>query len=346
MKRAIANSLKEWFEGEKRELPWRQKVTPYRVWISEVMLQQTQVSVVIPYFNKWMEIFPTIEILASSPIETVIKVWEGLGYYSRARNIHKAANHLIEHHKGVFPQTEEELLKIPGFGPYTVGAVLSFAFRQKAAAVDGNVIRVISRLFRIEGEISQSSTRKRIVGETASILPNIEPWVVMEGMIEFGALVCTKKPNCLNCPLRAHCMAFRDGVQDKLPVKKKRAQTTHLKRHVFILCDGKEVLVRKTPKGDVMADLYEFPWIEESDLEKRANHFLKELDTNPSERLKPVSHSFTRYRAELYPAVWEVKEFPKLKGYRVIPIRKLKTLPFSSGHRQIRIQLENKNTSR
>src|ERR1700722_10190653 len=176
------DSLKDWFVREKRDLPWRENPSPYAVWISEVMLQQTQASVVIPYFERWMARFPTVAVLAEASQGEVIKMWEGLGYYSRVRHLHQAAKDLMYRYAGDLPRTREGLEGIKGIGPYTRGAILSFAFHQKAAAVDGNVLRVLARYFAIEEEIEKA--KKSITELTESILPEEEPWIVMEGLIE------------------------------------------------------------------------------------------------------------------------------------------------------------------
>ena len=196
----IAEIVQHWFLQSQRSFPWREDRSPYSVWISEVMLQQTQARVVIDYYQRWMKKFPDIEHLARAPLEEVIKQWEGLGYYVRARNLHKAAQYLVEHHQGIFPSSRELLEKIPGIGPYTVGAILSFAFHQKAAAVDGNVIRVLTRLFAMQEEVQTQSSKKWLWKCAENLLPEKEPWILVEGLIELGATVCTLKPKCSQCP--------------------------------------------------------------------------------------------------------------------------------------------------
>lgn len=318
--------LKEWFFRVKRDLPWRGNPSPYEVWISEVMLQQTQVSVVIDYFIRWMKAFPTIEVLASSPIQEVIKVWEGLGYYSRARNLHKAAQMLI----GGLPSTKEELLKIPGIGAYTAGAILSFAFHQKAAAVDGNVLRVMTRYFCIEEEIDRPAVQKKVTQLVEELLPDQQPWVAMEALIELGAQVCKKKPECFSCPLKNSCQGKRRGVVEALPMKGKKTAITQLIRHVAVIKVEDHLLVRKEGFGKVMADLYEFPYWEN---ECRAEELGLELVF--SKKLKKVKHSFTRFRSELFPILWEAKEMRPIRGFEWVSLKEIAKIPFSSGHRRI-----------
>jgi A/G-specific adenine glycosylase len=318
--------LREWFVEQQRDLPWRQEKTAYRVWISEVMLQQTQVAVVVPYFYRWMEKFPTIEALAKASIDEVIKAWEGLGYYSRARNLHTASKQILEQYRGEIPSQPAELEKLAGFGPYTIGAVRSFAFQQRAAAVDGNVVRVLSRFFATDQE---ASNRKYYAALTLSVLPQEEPWVVMEALIELGALVCLRKPNCLSCPLKSECRAYSQGTTDLFPVKKTRPETIYLKRQVAVIRFEDEVLLCQGALGKVMAGLYEFPYADLNDPLPFDLPLEKIVD------LPPVKQSFTRYQATLYPSLYKIRLRKTLNGFEWKKWDELPLLPFSSGHRKI-----------
>lgn len=330
-------SLKRWFQTEKRDLPWRENPSPYRVWISEVMLQQTQASVVIPYYERWMERFPTVEHLAASKIEDVIKTWEGLGYYSRARNLHEGAKTF----KGKIPDTYEELSKIKGLGPYTIGAILSFAFHKKIAAVDGNVLRVISRYFALKEDIAKAKTASFIRNIVEQFLPEEESWIINEALIELGAVLCQKKAKCSACPLRTSCQAYIQGITDELPIKTKGPVTTPLYRTVAILKHQGSVLLKKGEKGKIMEDLYEFPYFETNveGLEKKQliDLIQKELglETEVVESLSRVKHTFTRFRVELTPALCSVSTKNYSEGYSWHDIEEIKDLPFSSGHRKI-----------
>lgn len=337
--------LKEWFLCEQRDLPWRKTRDPYAVWISEVMLQQTQVAVVISYFERWMSLFPTVQALAAAPLEQVIKCWEGLGYYSRARNLHAAAHYLVSHFQGQIPPVEEELQKIKGLGPYTIGAILSFAFHQKKAAVDGNVIRVLARLFALHDDVSKEKTVRKLRQLLQSLLPEEESWIVNEGLIELGATICQKKPKCLLCPLKKQCKAFREGVQETLPVKLKKIATTYLFRAVPILyCEG-SYLLQKGTHGKVMSDLYEFPYFELSSASITPKEMVEKTENFISTKvhfkhlLPKVSHSFTRYQVSLLPFLLEVEQKVAIEGYVWVDEKVLETLPFSSGHRRILQQL-------
>ncbi|MBS0628644.1 MAG: A/G-specific adenine glycosylase [Verrucomicrobia bacterium] len=322
--------LKHWFEENKRNFPWRQTPSPYAVWVSEVMLQQTQASVVIPYFEKWMARFPTIQTLAAAPIEEVIKLWEGLGYYSRARNLHAGAKFLVDHHQGELPSDPKLLEKVKGLGPYTIGAILSFAFHKKGVALDGNVARVISRLFCIEDPIDTPSVQKKLRAKVEDLLPDTEPWVMMEALIELGATVCTRRPTCAACPLQEECRAFHLGKAEQLPNKKQRYSTTLLEREVLLINHEQEFLVQHHQGKKVMSGLYEFPYFE-----KGQSHSFYPGKLGHLKNLKNVTHTFTRYRSQLFPSLWIAHERREIEGFQWIALEELNKLPFSSGHRQI-----------
>jgi A/G-specific adenine glycosylase len=254
--------LIRWFLQEQRDLPWRRERSPYAVWVSEMMLQQTLVAVVIPYFERWMKRFPSIKHLAEAPLDEVLKVWEGLGYYSRARYLHQGAKHIVEHHKGVFPSSPEDLKKIKGLGPYTVGAIRSFAFQHRVPAVDGNVVRVLTRFFMIKEDISKPSTMRTIWEFAEKILPEKDPWVVNEALIELGATVCKKQPQCHACPLKQGCQAYSHGIAVDLPYKSAKIKYESLFRAVPVVQWNNKLLVKRGEKGKIMSDLYEFPYFE------------------------------------------------------------------------------------
>ena len=330
-----SEELKNWFHESQRDLPWRKNPTPYGVWISEVMLQQTQVAVVQDYYLRWMARFPTVESLAAASLDEVIKMWEGLGYYSRARNLHSAAQFLMDHYEGILPASKGELSEVKGLGPYTIGAILSFVFHQKAAAVDGNVIRVLTRYFAIEEDVEKSSTKKRIWEIAEGILPDTEPWTVVEGLIELGAMVCKRDPDCEACPLQEGCAAFALGIQKELPKLKKKGGVTSFSRRVFVITHAGELLLKKGGAGKVMADLYEFPYVDEKE-----NSFPFSFAAKKIKTLQEVEHSFTRFRVKLYPTLWRALERIELAEHDWIPWSALKRHPFSSGHRRILKNLE------
>lgn len=332
------DALKAWFLDNRRDLPWRIQRTPYHVWVSEVMLQQTQVSVVIPYFLRWMEHFPTIEALANAPLDKVIKLWEGLGYYSRAKRLHEGAKTILEHFGGYFPKEIEQMKMIKGLGPYTLGAVASFAFGYKMPAIDGNVMRVLTRFFGIVDEVEKQATKKRIYELASEMLPDEDPYLITEGLIELGALICKKDPRCFECPLRSSCVAYRDQLQHELPNKKKRVETTILHRLVGVVFHGKECLLHQAEEGKVMSSLYEFPFLNMEEVpshpDKVVQHFEAALGMNLTYKtsLPMQKHSFTRYRVFLYPHCFLASH--KTQGIWKKSLE-LTTYPFSSGHRKV-----------
>lgn len=327
--------LKKWFLENGRELPWRGDPTPYQVWVSEIMLQQTQVKVVIPYFERWMEKYPTIEALAKAPLEEVIKLWEGLGYYSRARNLHTGAKQVVEKFNGELPNDPKQLSEIKGLGPYTIGAILSFAFHKKAAAVDGNVQRVIARLFHITDDFSKGSTQKQIWKIAEDILPEKEPWIINEALIELGATLCTRAPKCKECPLRSSCLSYTHGDAASIPLKTKKVQIETLYRIVAVIVSEDKILLRKGEKGEIMSDLHEFPYFACTPNPKLPNELTLPFKTETIEVLPIVSHGFTRFQATLYPMLLQAKGCPPFLNYTWFSLDQIHTLPFSSGHKKI-----------
>lgn len=341
MNKSELTQLKHWFLCQARDLPWRDSPTPYAVWISEVMLQQTQVSVVVPYFERWIKRFPSIEALANAPLDVVLKQWEGLGYYARARHLHEGARYVLENFNGELPSSPEQLKQIKGLGSYTIGAILSFAFHQREAAVDGNVVRVLARYYALTDDVGKAKTMKKIQVLAEDLLPEHEPWVVAEALIELGATVCTRTPGCLQCPLKNSCNGYLKGMADQLPVKSNKTTTESLYRAVAVVFCGDRLLVSRGAKGKIMADLYEFPYFE-VDQGRIDNHTLQQLldkhfpfKVEWRQALSQVSHSFTRYRALLTPHLFSVSQPGEVLGYEWISLDVLKTLALSSGHRRI-----------
>jgi A/G-specific adenine glycosylase len=332
--------LNDWFLENRREFPWRIDPSPYKVWISEVMLQQTRASVVVPYFERWMDLFPDVAALASSELEKVIKAWEGLGYYSRARNLHEGARQIMQLFGGNIPSSREGLEKIRGIGPYTLGAILSFGFKKRAAAVDGNVTRVLARHFLIEENVCKQAVKKKIFEHAEAMLDLEKPWVSAEALIELGATVCTPvKPKCTICPLQKSCLGQKKA--ELLPIKNKETETIHLKRIVILLEAEGKVLIKKGEKGKVMEGLYEFPYFEMTgdvwNRDKIERHVEKSfgLKVHVIEKLPRVAHTFTKYKADLTPFRLQSNRLQEVKGYLWVDRQQLEELPFSSGHRRI-----------
>lgn len=335
----ISNKIHDWFIESKRDLPWRIEKSPYKVWVSEVMLQQTQVAVVLEYFKKWIRLFPTVHALANAPIDQVIKCWEGLGYYSRARNLHKGAQYILETNSGQFPTSYEELIQIPGVGPYTARAIQAFAFGQHACPVDGNIKRVISRLYAIKDPIDKASTLKLIQQYGDQLLQGKSPEVIAEGLIEFGALICKKNPQCQECPLSFHCQAFKAGLTEVLPNSKKRTPAVPLKRQLLFIMTPEKILLQKVPHGKIMAGLYMPPFISHSENESTSHEEstiyskLQSLDYQ-KDVLKKRQHGFTKYKVSLQPEAYLINEVFDAKGFEWINLNQVEKLSFPAGVRQ------------
>ncbi len=260
----LATALLDWITAGRRDLPWRQMRTPYAVWISEIMLQQTQVVSVVPYFERWMKRFPGVQALAEAPLDDVLKAWEGLGYYARARNLHAAAQRIVARHGGELPADREALLRLPGIGRYTVGAILSLAFGQPEPVLDGNVRRVLCRVDDIADDPRAPATERRLWERADSLVkaaPAGRPGDLNESLMELGALVCTPgAPDCTACPLARWCLAHARGVETARPVKAARKQTPHYDVTAALIQDpdGRFLIVRRPAEG-LLGGLWSFP---------------------------------------------------------------------------------------
>jgi len=259
-RRVLQKRLLAWFRENARDLPWRHRRTPYRVWVSELMLQQTQVATVIPYYLRWMERFPEVATLARAPLATVLKQWEGLGYYRRARFLHEGAIKIVEELGGRFPTTHESLLELPGVGPYTAGAIASLAFGLPTPLVDGNVERVFLRLVGDLRDPASRIVRKGLWELAQALLPPEEPGTFNEGLMELGATVCTPaNPTCEACPLWAVCRALKTGKVDRIPKPAPRTAGTKVNRIAVILDYRGGILVQKRERRGRLGDLWQFP---------------------------------------------------------------------------------------
>lgn len=287
--RKIQDLLLAWYGRAKRDLPWRKTRDPYAIWISEIMLQQTQVDTVIPYYNRWLKKFPSVKILAKADENDVLKSWEGLGYYTRARNLHRASKEIVAKHGGKIPQTKEDILSLPGIGRYTAGAVLSIAFDQPVPLVDGNVIRVFARVFNIHSDVSAQSTQKTLWDIAAALVPEKNPGDFNQALMELGAMICTPSaPSCLICPLSSECLGFKKSDPSKLPVKKEKVEVQKFNGWIFLIEKNGKFLIQKRNEGQVMGGLWEFPSF--MNLEK--DLFSKK------EVVGKVKAAFTKYRGE------------------------------------------------
>lgn len=257
---AISLKLLKWYRRARRAMPWRGTRDPYAIWISETMLQQTQVATVIPYYAKFLKRFPRVRDLAEARLDDVMRMWAGLGYYARARNLHAAARQIVDDHAGRLPDTVEALRELPGFGPYTAGAVASIAFDRRAAVVDGNVARVLARIFAIRGDLKSGTARARLWRLAESLLPSRNCGDSNQAMMELGATVCTPtSPQCGSCPLSGECSALKRGLVDRLPEASDRTRV-RAETHVVaaVTCGGRWLFVRRAERG-LWGGLWELP---------------------------------------------------------------------------------------
>ncbi|MFI0427443.1 MAG: A/G-specific adenine glycosylase [Flavobacterium sp.] len=264
----FSNSLIKWYLQNKRDLPWRNTTNPYIIWLSEIMLQQTRVAQGLPYFNAFTEAFPTVFDLANAEEEQVLKLWQGLGYYSRARNLHATAKFIATELNGDFPENYENLLKLKGVGEYTAAAIASFSYNEPVAVVDGNVFRVLSRYFNIDSDISEGKTKKEFQNIAQEVLPTDKPALFNQAIMEFGAMQCVpKNPNCNSCILNSSCAALQHKKVLELPVKTKKTKVTNRYLNYLILKDiDSNYIVQKREGKGIWENLYEFPMIETEDL--------------------------------------------------------------------------------
>ncbi|WP_309891248.1 A/G-specific adenine glycosylase [Archangium sp.] len=262
----LRGQLLEWYDRQKRDLPWRRTRDPYAIWLSEVMLQQTQVATVIPYWERFLQRFPTVEALAAAPLPDVLAGWRGLGYYSRARNLHRAAQEVVARFGGKLPSTAAELLSLPGFGRYTAGAVASIAFGEPAPLVDGNVARVLSRLFEVEGAPGDRVREARLWALATELVRGERPGDFNQALMEHGATVCRpENPLCLLCPVREGCLAYLHGRVDELPPARVRAAPKRMTLAVAVWAhEGRLLLARRAEKG-LFGGLWELPAAEVED---------------------------------------------------------------------------------
>lgn len=260
----IVAPLLAWYRQSARVLPWRENTDPYRVWVSEIMLQQTRVDTVVPYYERFMARLPSVQALAEVREEELLKLWEGLGYYSRARNLQKAARRICKESGGAFPGSYEQLCSLPGVGPYTAGAIASIAFGLPVPAVDGNVLRVLSRLTENPRDIAEPAVKKQMTAALAQVYPAGHCGDFTQSLMELGAVVCVPNglPKCGGCPLRQLCRAFRHGTQTEYPVQTKKQPRRAERKTVLLLCCGGRAAVRKRPQGGLLGGLWEFPCLD------------------------------------------------------------------------------------
>ncbi len=306
-KKVFVENLLEWFSKNKRDLPWRKTKNPYHIWISEVMLQQTQVATVIPYYHRFLAKFPTIEALAQAPTDDLMKCWEGLGYYARARNLQHAAQTILREHNGMLPKTRNDLQKLKGFGAYTSASVASLAFGEDCAAVDGNVLRVFARLYAIQEDIRYAATKSKIEALAMLNLPKGRAGEFNEALMELGATLCTpKQPQCSACPLNQDCAALQQNAVSFYPFKSPKPKLPHKEIAIGIVQREDKVLIALRPSEGLLGNLWEFPGGKQERHESLADCCKREveeetgLQVEVGERIAVVKHTYTHFKITLH----------------------------------------------
>ena len=293
----MGEPLVKWYQSNKRILPWRDIKDPYRIWVSEIMLQQTRVEAVKPFYERFLRELPSIKALADASEEKLLKLWEGLGYYNRVRNMQKAAQQIVSEYQGEFPRSFEEIRGLSGIGNYTAGAIASFAFDIPKPAVDGNVLRVVSRLTENYEDIMSQKVRTAMEDKLEQVMPKHAAGDFNQGLIELGAMVCVPNgaPKCEVCPLSHLCVAHQHGTQGELPVKKKAKERRVEKRTIFVLKDGENVAIKKRPKKGLLAGLYELPNVEGHLTEEETISYCKQIGLSPLhiQKLEEAKHIFS-----------------------------------------------------
>lgn len=299
----IRQQLIQWYQDHHRSLPWRKTKDPYHIWVSEVMLQQTQVKTVVPYFQRFISVFPTVEHLARADLQTVLKLWEGMGYYARARNLHRAAQQVVALFAGKIPRDRKELRQLPGIGDYIASAVLSIGFDQPYASVDGNVKRVLARLFKIEVPVNQAKGLAVFKTAADKLLDRGNPGIFNQAMMELGAVVCQpRNPKCDSCPIQSHCAAYKDGSIHKYPLRLSRDPVPEYPIAVGVIYRKDRLLITRRPAEGLLGGLWEFPGGKIEKGEDPASGCLREireevgLEVTIDSYLTKVKHAYTHFR--------------------------------------------------
>lgn len=303
----IRQALQAWYRAAARDLPWRRTTDPYAIWLSEVMLQQTRVSTAIPYYERFLRRFPTVSRLARARLDTVLKMWEGLGYYSRARNLHKAAREIVSRFHGRLPQTKEDLLTLPGVGRYTAGAIASIAFNERAPLVDGNVERVLCRVFRIHGSPKDAAIRDRIWSFAEELVPEDKAGLFNQALMELGSEICSpRRPRCDKCPLARSCEARIHKEQESLPARTARKPVPRHTIVVGVIYRAGRILIDKRKPEGLLGGLWEFPGGKVQPQEpfqaalRREIREELDIEIEVREEIATVEHTYAHFRVEIH----------------------------------------------
>ena len=347
----LQTQLLAWFAEHQRPLPWRKTYDPYAVWVSEIMLQQTQVATVLPYFQRWMHTLPTLQAVADAPEELILKLWEGLGYYSRVRNLQKAAQQIVEQHQGEFPAKFETLLSLPGVGRYTAGAIASIAFNQNTPIVDGNVTRVVCRLMDLRDDPKSPPMVKALWHYAEAWIPAGKARFFNQGLMELGATLCLpQKPSCLLCPVQNVCKSFQAGSVAWVPAKTPRRALTPITTALAVIEAGNKFLIQKRPANGLMGGLWEFPNINLKENQSMKATLVEamqkqhRLEIAIEETLPPIKHGYTSFKVTLHCFLCRFvgKSLPRPKpAARWVVWEELEQFTFPAAHKKLIQTLRN-----
>ena len=326
----ITPLLEAWFNEHQRPLLFRESTDPYKIWISEVMLQQTQVETMLPYYKKFINLYPSIEALASASLESVLTVLQGIGYYRRFRLMHQGAKYMLETFQGKFPSTYQEVLSIPGVGKYTAGAIMSIAYNQAFAATDGNVFRVLSRLYGVEGDLTKSANKKKIEQFNQAIVEEGTPSIMTPALMELGALVCRPlSAKCDECPVQDFCNAFNQNKVDTIPFVKPKKKVKIMEWTTLIITDGKKVILTKN-KETLLQDMYLLPQIETQDYASILSQY--SISAHSVEDIGVIKHTFTHQQWWMQCYFIRVKH---LNHEEAILWKDLTKIPIPEAHKKV-----------
>jgi A/G-specific adenine glycosylase len=341
----LRRRILSWFAERKRDLPWRRTRDPYRIWLSEIMLQQTRVSAVIPYYERFLENFSGVRTLARANTDRVLACWAGLGYYSRARNLQRAAQEIVSKHSGEFPREYDDALALPGVGRYTAAAVLSIAYGAPRAVLDGNVARVLARMGALRRDLRAPAVWRTLEETAQELLERKSPGDWNQAMMELGATLCTpKSPRCEQCPARKWCRAHALGIAEKLPSARKKQSTVHMTLAAAVLLDprGRTLLVRRADgDGVLFSRLWQFPALETTGKDAGAAlsaHLREKFGVTEPCRLTPLAsarHAVTFRNIRLRPFLVRVARLPRVSGGRAVALGKIRVLPISNATQKV-----------
>jgi len=348
----IATPLLRWYHARKRSLPWREQPEPYAVWVAEIMAQQTRLETMLPYYRRWMQQFPNVQALAAAREQQVLNAWEGLGYYSRARNLHRAARQLVAEAGGRMPRTAAGLRNLPGIGAYTAGAIASLAFGEDVPAVDGNAVRVLSRLFDMDTPVHTAAGQQRLWALAAEHLPAGRAAEYNQALMDLGATICSPRPKCNECPLQAHCLARARGTQLLRPVKRSAAELPERGYAAGVLWQAGRVLVLQRPPRGLLAGMWEFPNVELQDGAAKAQ-LVRGLRSQLGVRVKPgkalgeFEHTYSHFQAHLrvYDCGVLSAAITPARPHKWLTLRGLARLPMGKLDRSVADRLQERHAS-